>query len=158
MTGVYYADIFEINDKGCIIMGYGKSKTCRKYTGESTVEITNDMACFEKSNNDLLGYSGYGLMMPPYSIDKQSAPHTIISYILRMLDEEETNKMNINQITSVNIDTIIEMCQFNINYGQSSDRSTEFRNLIQSSNITFLLVPWCDSMETKGNIISNYIK
>ena len=26
MTGIYYADLFVINGKGCVVMGCGKSK------------------------------------------------------------------------------------------------------------------------------------
>lgn len=32
MTGIYYADLFVINGKGCVVMGCGKSQTCRSYT------------------------------------------------------------------------------------------------------------------------------
>ena len=157
MTGIYYADLFEINGKGCLVMGFGKSKTCRSYTGDSTVEITSDYTCFEKCNNDLIGYSGYSLLLK-HQIDKQTDHNTVVKFILRMLNNEETKFLKIKDITSVDLDTIVKMCEFNINYDQPSDRSNEFRTLIQDSGISFLLVPWCDSMETKGNKIRNYIK
>lgn len=157
MTDVYYADLFNINSKGCLIMGFGKSRTCRNYTGQSTKEISTDFVCFEKSNNDLIGYSGYALMARR-PINPKTDPHITINYILRMLNKEETEQLGIQQITSVDLDTIVKMCEFNVNFNQACDRTDEFRSLISNSNIKFLLVPWCDSMEIKGKLISNYIK
>ena len=75
-----------------------------------------------------------------------------------MLDEYETEQLNIKEITKVDLDTIVKMCEFNVNFNQYSDRTNEFKTLISDSDICFLLVPWCDSMVTKGNKISNYVK
>lgn len=57
MTGIYYADLFKINGRGCLIMGFGKSKTCRNHTGEDTVEICSDSIRLENQDNKLIGYA-----------------------------------------------------------------------------------------------------
>jgi len=39
MTGIYYADLLQINGFGCLIMGYGKTKACAsllKYSAKPT--------------------------------------------------------------------------------------------------------------------------
>lgn len=157
MTNVYYADLFIINGQGCLVMGFGKSLTCRKYTGELTKEISSDFVCFEKCDNSLIGYSGYG-MLAHRPVDPETDQHTVIKYILRMLDETETEQLGIKEVTSVDLDTIVEMCEFNVNFAQDCDRTNEFKKLISNTDISFLLIPWCNSMETKGNKISRFVK
>ena len=115
MTGIYYSDLFVINNIGCLIMGYGKSITCRSFTGDSTKEICTDSIRLEKTKEG----------------DKN----------------EEKNEW-------------IELSDFNITYGVSDEkkRRDEFRVLIEDIKLKCIIVPWCEDIQTKGKMISYYIK
>lgn len=152
MTGIYYGDLFIINGCGCLVMGYGKSKTCRHFTGENTIEVFTDLIKLDIQNNELIGYA---------SIDNSC--NTKIRYLVRMLNKEETQKLNCTDIVKINKDQYATMCDINIIYGLNSEqeqanRREEFRCLIKNVDLICILVPWCTSMENKGNLIGNYIK
>lgn len=157
MTGVYYSDLFVINGKGCLIMGFGKSKTCRFYTGEDTVEICSDSIRLEKNEKKLFGYADPTMGMLPFN--KENAKNSQIHYLVRMLDEEETNKLGCKNIVEVNKEYYKEICDFNITYFVNDEhkRREEFASLIEDIELCCIMVPWCIDMETKGRLIKEYI-
>lgn len=157
MTGVYYSDLFVINGNGCLVMGYGKSKTCRNYTGEDTIEICSDSIRLENQDNELFGYADPAMGFFP-SI-KEKAKSTKIKYLIRMLDEDETKKMKCTAVMEIDKRQYSLLCDFNITYGvdNEQERREEFNQLIANVNLVCILVPWCTNIETKGELIRNYI-
>lgn len=154
MTGIYYADLFEINGFGCLIMGCGKSKACRRYTGDSTKEIMTDFVRLEYSNKKLWGYGDVTMGILP-------SPHLTngieIKYLIYMDSEEETRNCNIIQISKERFCTI---ARFNIVFGccDVSSREDEFQLLIEDTEVKCIEVPWCESIMIKGMLIKKFIK
>ena len=109
MTGIYYCDLFEINGKGCLIMGSGKSKVCRHFTGTETKELGTDSIRLELSDQKLFGY--FDALMGEIPIEKIQMPYCEIRYLVRMLSSEETNCDEIQEISK---DEFIDLCYFNI--------------------------------------------
>lgn len=157
MTGIYYADLFKINNKGCLIMGYGKSKTCRWYTGEDTEEIGSDSVRFERRDNELIGM--FDPTMGLVDNDNLNFNALKVEYLLRMLNESETKKYKIVEPKVITMEEYIEKCTFNICFGcsDSMERLNEFIGLVKGLEVKYLLVPWCDTMEEKGKKIKNVI-
>lgn len=82
MTGIYYADLFVINGKGCVVMGCGKSQTCRSYTGETTKEVMTDSLRFDVEGNSLVAYGDAGMGLLPF--DSQRCPKIFVDYFIYM--------------------------------------------------------------------------
>lgn len=158
MTGIYYSDLFLINNCGCLIMGYGKSKTCRRYTGEDTIEICSDSIRLERIGNKLFGYADPGMGILPFN--KEMAKSAQIKYLVRMLNEEETQELKCDKIIEIKKKNYIRECTFNITYGvfDKKERLKEFERLIEDVDLKCILVPWCTDMEAKGRLISQYVK
>ena len=154
MTGVYYSDLFEINEKGCLIMGAGKSKACR-CSGNKVKEIGTDSIRLEVIGHKLTGY--YDVYMGFLPIDKKKAPSCEISYLICMLSEEKTEENKIKEITK---EEFIKFSIYNILFQvqDKTERLNEFRQIISSSNVICLAVPWCKTKEEKGKLISEFIR
>lgn len=155
MTGIYYGDLFVINGIGCVVMGHGKSKTCRDYTGETTEQIMTDSLRFDLEDNSLVAYGDAGMGMIPF--DPQRCPRMLVNYFIYMQAAEETD---FNTIQEVSNNEFCKIADFNITFGSSDveERRVEFKDLLVGKNLKFISVPWCDSMETKGAMISAYVK
>ena len=155
MTGIYYGDLFVINGKGCVVMGHGKSKTCRNYTGDTTKEIMTDSLRLSIEDNRLVAYGDAGMGLIPF--DSQRCPKIFVDYFIYMQAEDETSSKEIREISN---SEFCEMADFNITYGvrNEDERRTEFTNLLVGKDLKFISVPWGDSMETKGAMISAYVK
>lgn len=153
MTGIFYADIFVINGKGCVIMGSGKSKTCRNYTGEGTVEIVTDSIRLEYDNNELIGYGDVTMGFLPF--DKEKTPKATIAYLIYMQGEGEGDNKEILTVTK---EEFCELAARNIEYALREEGMKQFVESISQADITCISVPWCDSMETKGALIAAKVK
>lgn len=155
MTGIYYGDLFSINGKGCVVMGCGKSKTCRYYTGKATKEIMTDSLRFEVEDNRLVAYGDAGMGIVPF--DSQNSPRMVVDYFIYMQASGETDDKEIQEISSKEF---CKMADFNITYGvyDKEKRRAEFNELLAGKAVKFISVPWGDSMETKGAMIMEYVK
>lgn len=155
MTGIYYGDLFVINEKGCVVMGHGKSKTCRNYTGETTKEIMTDSLRFNVEGNRLVAYGDAGMGILPF--DPHRCPKILVDYFIYMQAEDETGFREIQEISN---NEFCEIADFNITYGvrDEEERRAEFSDLLAGRELKFISVPWGDSMETKGAMISAYVK
>ena len=142
MTGIYYADLFVINGKGCVVMGCGKSQTCRRYTGETTKEVMTDSLRFDVEGNSLVAYGDAGMGLLPF--DSQRCPKIFVDYFIYMQAKDETGFREIQEISN---NEFCEMADFN-----------EFKDLLADRDLKFISVPWGDSMETKGAMIKAYVK
>ena len=158
MTEPYYSDLFVINNKGCLIMGSGKSQTCRLFTGESTKEICTDSIRLEVLGKELIGYGDPSMGMILFN--KESSSNTPIHYLVRMLDKNETKQLKCSGIIEIDKKEYADLCDFNITFAVKDEnkRRKEFLSLIQNVDVTCILVPWCIDMETKGKLISEFIK
>ena len=155
MTGIYYGDLFVINGRGCVVMGHGKSKTCRAYTGETTEQIMTDSLRFDLEDNSLVAYGDAGMGIIPF--DPQRCPRMLVNYFIYMQAAEETD---FNTIQEVSNNEFCKIADFNITFNSSDveERRVEFKDLLVGKNLKCISVPWCDSMETKGAMISAYVK
>lgn len=155
MTGIYYADLFVINGKGCVVMGCGKSQTCRSYTGETTKEVMTDSLRFDVEGNSLVAYGDAGMGLLPF--DSQRCPKIFVDYFIYMQAKDETGFREIQEISN---NEFCEMADFNIifNICNEEERRAEFKDLLADRDLKFISVPWGDSMETKGAMIKAYVK
>ena len=155
MTGIYYGDLFVINGKGCAVMGHGKSQTCKNYTGETTKEIMTDSFRLNVESNSLVAYGDVGMGLIPF--DKQRCPRMLVDYFIYMQADKETEFSEIQEISN---NEFCAMADLNITFGISNkdERKAEIKDLLVGRDLKFISVPWGKSMETKGAMISAYVK
>lgn len=137
-----YADFFSINKHGCLITGYGKTKACRMIANEDYVL---DLVIVENMENNTVR-SSRGIFG---GTEKQETIH----YCVHMLSPEETKT---DQITEVSLSQYIRYAEGNIKYCGCS--AGEFYNMFITSDIKYILVPYCDTVEEKAEMIKNYLK
>lgn len=154
MTGIYYADLFEINGYGCVIMGHGKTKVCRYYIKNKTEEIAADSIRFNIENSQLWAYADIGMGIFPFNAE--TSKHIEVKYLIYMDDENENHCDYIKEISK---DEFCNKANFNITYAASdmTAREEEFKLLIKDVDIKCIEVPWCDTVEIRGSLIRNYI-
>lgn len=155
MTSIYYSDLFSINGKGCLVMGSGKSDVCRNCTGANTETIGLDSIRLELNDKKLLGYYDAGMGM--IKIEKSKMPNCEIHYLIYMLSNKETTD---DQVKEISKEKLITLSNFNITFDvkNSELRLKEFEELISNSNVICITVPWCQTREEKGQLISKFIK
>ncbi|WP_201008602.1 hypothetical protein [Paenibacillus glycanilyticus] len=161
---IFYGDLFKINQQGCLVFGFGKTKACR-VAGE---DFGLDFACLTRMENVLYGHCEHEIRAEtvPDPIDEREK----LDYLIRMLDAEETNRyasvLN-GQILSIKYHDFVKASQFNITFTvgsgfqnhSSEQRVQSFVTLTEGADIKeFLLVPWMDSHSDKGNLLKNYIR
>lgn len=154
MTGIYYSDLFIINGKGCLVMGSGKSRVCRNFTGSNTQLVGLDSIRLEVNKDKLFGYSDATMGM--IKLKKSEMPNCEINYLIHMLDPKKTTS---NKIKEISKDEFIKISKFNISYGANNDklRVKEFQQLIEKINLICITVPWCETGEERGQLISKFI-
>lgn len=83
-------------------------------------------------------------------------PSCEINYLIRMLSSQETTD---NKIKVISKREFIEMSIFNIVYGvlDGKLRIKEFAQLVEKANLVCITVPWCETREGKGQLISKFI-
>ncbi len=150
----YYADLFIINKQGCLVMGHGKSKTCRHYTGKETLEICSDCVRLTTKGKQLVGYGDPAMGM--YPMDFKKLQPTYIQYLIYMQAENETTGTTIKEISKGDFCNI---AAFNITFTSDDykKRMEKFKKLIEGTEVTCITVPWSNTMEEKGRLIKNYI-
>ena len=159
MTDIYYADLFVINGKGCVIMGHGKSVVCRFHTGESTEEISSDFVCFDLQDGRLHALSGYACMFAPISTSRAKEESIAVDYFVYMRDDRTAGIET--EIKELSADEFRNIADFNITFGITDikERRNEFRRLLSSSApMKYIAVPWCQSVEEKGTLLIDYLK
>lgn len=151
ITGIYYADLFEINGKGCVIMGHGKSKTCRNHTGSTTKEIMTDSIRFSKNGRELTAYGDAAMGFIPFNPSKH--PSTKVDYMVYMYDEDETKGTSVKKISKRKFRNLAD---FNVTMGtlDMREREKEFAKLLKGTDVICLAVPWCKTMEQKGALVA----
>ena len=158
MTSTYYCDLFEINGKGCVVMGSGKSVACRDYTGETTKEIMKDYALFNIEDGRFIAYEDLSFCGNfPLNIEK--CTRMPVDYFLWMQFEDEESVDSIKEVSPTDF---CEIARFNILFGVAETdmdaRFEEFKNMITADDhIKCIIVPWCQTVEQKGKLISDYI-
>ena len=161
---IFYADIFVINKKGCLVMGYGKSKACRNYTGESTKEIGCDFACITEDDKNVYGH--FEMNIRAEGVPDPIGNRVKLDYFIRMLDEEETKNYGMKyDVKEITLDEYIELCEHNITFAMNGfmpyndlEKKEYFTQIVKGKDVKCILIPWCDSLEKKGTLISKAIK
>lgn len=165
MTEQYYADLFEINGKGCVIMGHGKTRAIRRHTGEETKELSTDMTKFDVVDGELVAMGALHDMAMAAGLVKETfvQPKIKVDYFIYMRDVEETTVKEITEVSKEEFCKLAEFnatfpCQFpNIRIG-ADDRRKEFAELLENADVKCIAVPWCDTMEEKGVLVAAYVK
>ena len=154
MTGIYYCDMFVINGKGCVVMGHGKSKVCRNYTGDKTEELMTDFARFDIKDENLFAQGDFP--MGRMFVDLSKLPQMKVDYFVYMQSEKESSK----EIEEINGEDFIKVAFFNITFGaEVKGRVKEFENIISSvKGLKFITVPWGKTIEEKGEMIRKYFE
>ncbi|HZG86678.1 hypothetical protein [Paenibacillus sp.] len=162
-NNIFYGDLFDINGKGCLIFGSGKTKACR-VAGE---DIALDFVCLTREGDEVFGHFEMFMKLDgsPDPINQRKR----IDYFVRMLDQIETsqsNNVHHGNIISVSYDEFVKLSRFNICFTigfetletSPEKRITNFLNLTKNADIKeFIVVPWKSSHEEKGTIIKKHI-
>ncbi|MFY8264037.1 hypothetical protein ACOT7R_14170 [Clostridium perfringens] len=56
LENIFYGDLFKIENKTCLIFGYGKTKACRSCLETENDELGLDFICLTEENNQLYGH------------------------------------------------------------------------------------------------------
>lgn len=165
MTEQYYADLFVVNGKGCVIMGHGKSRAIRRFTGEDTKELSTDMVKFERVDSKLIAM---GAMMDiaeamGHTVDTFIQEKTDVDYFIYMKSAEQTTSKDVIEVSK---EEFCELADFNATFPcqfphikiSIDNRRKEFASLLENANVKCITVPWCDTMEEKGALVAAYIK
>src|SRR5699024_6792012 len=176
-NNIFYGDIFKINNKGCLIFGYGKTKACEIASDhDSSNDIARDFACLTKGETDNV-YGHFELTVRAKDKPDPIKEREKIQYFLRMLDEEETKKLKavnnikkLDTLMKVEYKAFVAASSFNICFNSDSivsskpegipDTETDpnkrmklFKDLTAHSNPHCFLVPWMESVKQKGKMI-----
>ncbi len=157
---IFYGDIFIINQMGSLIFGHGKSNVCRSYTGENTQEIALDMACLTKDSSKLYGH--FEMEMRAEGVKDPIEDKVEVTYFIRMLNEEETKANKVSKAIEISLSDFIDACEFNITFALSSammpTRNMEkldfFKNLTEGKALKCYVIPWCNTPEERGKLVS----
>lgn len=156
MKEIFYGDIFRVNGKGCLFFGHGKTKAGRVAINQnSNDEISLDFAELERDGDDVYGRFN----MPEIPNLPTASPSVALEVYLKCLSEEETKQLYANsplQIIEVNLEQFTKISNFNINFIKpNSSCTSKFVSITNGSSVNrFLLVPWMDSHELKGQLIA----
>ncbi|MBD1381492.1 hypothetical protein [Metabacillus arenae] len=180
-NNIFYGDVCKVNNKGCLIFGFGKTQAAR-IASESDEDDSNmiatDMACLTNDNDNNV-YGHFEMEVRHKKVKDPINDRVKIHYLLRMLNEEETTTLYKGKhlhIIEVAYDFFIKASQFNITFvapegflpprpegfpeteKDPQKRIDIFKELTQKSDVRSFLVPWMDSVTSKGELINSYLK
>ncbi|MCM3191374.1 hypothetical protein [Bacillus subtilis] len=176
-NNIFYGDICKINGKGCLIFGFGKSIAAQIASFDNM--IAYDMACLTKDDDGTL-YGHFETEIRAKGIEDPIKERIEIKYFLRMLDQEETNKLlginphlkKLDRLIEISYENFIEISQFNITFTAPVDipfkpeglpeierdpkkRIEHFIKLSKDSNVRSFVVPWRETVEDKAEMIKS---
>ncbi|AYC54127.1 hypothetical protein P8818_16545 [Bacillus velezensis] len=174
-NNIFYGDICKINGQGCLIFGFGKSKAAQIASSDNM--IAYDMACLTKDDEGTL-YGHFETEIRAKGISDPIKERIEIKHFLRMLDQEETNKLlwinphlkELDRLIEIPYENFIEISQFNITFTAPADfpfrpeglpeierdpqkRIEHFIKLSKDSNVRTFVVPWRETVEEKAVMI-----
>ncbi|WP_330937825.1 hypothetical protein VXF94_21310 (plasmid) [Bacillus amyloliquefaciens] len=174
-NNIFYGDICKINEKGCLIFGFGKSKAAQIASFDNM--IAYDMACLTRDDEGTL-YGHFETEIRAKGIEDPIKERIEIKYFLRMLDQEETIKLlainphlkKLDRLIEIPYENFIEVSQFNITFTAPADipfkpvglpeiernpkkRIEHFIKLSKDSNVRAFVVPWRETVEDKAEMI-----
>src|SRR5699024_7009422 len=124
VDNIFYGDIFEINNKVCLVFGYGKSEACRiASNNDESKQIGVDHACLTKDDKGNV-YGHYEVNIRAKGVDDPSNERRKIDCLIRMLDAKETqqlindNPFLQNELAMIKIpyDAFVKFSDFNITF------------------------------------------
>lgn len=170
-NNIFYGDIFKINNKGCLIFGYGKTKACSlaAENEEKNGEVALDFACLTKKGQDICGH--FELDARHKDVPDPINERIKLDYFVRMLNEDETKNYSSNGnkgITEITLNEFIKVSDFNITNDidfnrpipmyRNSNKLNTFKKITQNGNIKCIVVPYMESCEERGKLLKQYIK
>ncbi len=170
LENIFYGDLFKIENKACLIFWYGKTKACRSCLETEKDELGLDFICLTEENNQLYCHNEFEYRH--IKVEDTISKKVKIDYFVRMLDNDETEEVmkifkdNIKKVHLISLEQFIELSKFNITYNVSinpeiltpTNRLKKFIDLVKDKNINCIMVPWCNSLEEKGELLKNFIK
>lgn len=176
-NNIFYGDICKINGQGCLIFGFGKSKAAEIASSDNM--IAYDMACLTKDEEGAL-YGHFETEIRAKGIRDPIKERIEIRYFLRMLDQEETNKLleinphlkELDSLIEIPYESFIISSRFNITFTAPVDlpfrpkgspeierdpekRIERFIKLSKDSNVRTFVVPWRETVEDKAKMIKD---
>ena len=164
---IFYGDIFRVNDKGCLVMGSGKTKAFRKSIQNDNDKIALDFACITSDENNIYGH--FEMEFRSVKVEDPISKRIKLDYFVRMLNEQETKYIFNGRkdiIKEISMVEFINISEFNITYKIGPDmiprkdltKKDYFKRIVGNKKVICVLSPWCDSIEEKSELIIKYIK
>ena len=177
---IYYADLFRINDKVWMIMGYGKSNAARIASSNNRDnDLSRDATAIKVENNILKARVDFGAINIELEQSKRDELHRFynVDYIVYCLSPEQTedifhkNERKIVQATLEDMSYCSTIYPYSGSAAQlvfSNDELTYLNNqekrierfkeiVSQAKNIELLFMPFMDTIEQKAELYQKYI-
>lgn len=162
---IFYGDIFNISNKGCLIFGSGKTKACRSAISNDKEEIALDFACITNDENNIYGHFEFSSRHK--SVSDPINKRIKLIYLIRMLDMKETLTLGLTDIEEITLDAFIKLSAFNISFDTNVSSMTfkpnankidDFKSIVKNKKIKCIIVPWMKSHEEKGLLLKEFIE
>lgn len=171
---IYYADLFRINNKIWMIMGYGKSEAAR-IASYNIIEddISRDSTAIKVKDNILEARYDIGAINT--ELDDKFLEFHKVDYIAYCLSPEQTSEICIDQKKIMNVpldimsilSTTYPYTGIGVNMvfspmevmylNDRERRIKKFKEIVsQAKNIKLLLVPYMETLEEKANLYKEY--
>ncbi|MCW8879404.1 MAG: hypothetical protein OQJ89_06775 [Kangiellaceae bacterium] len=175
---IYYADLFRIEGKVWMIMGYGKSEAARLASEDDRAcDLSRDCVALKVSDNELYGRYDPGALGAYNDEDSELHKFHKIDFISYCLSPEQTNEVFVStarKIIDCDPGLMSKLCviypypayaaQFAFSpeeieeLADSERRSNTFLKLITASNFkNLVLVPFMSKLESKAELYKNYV-
>jgi hypothetical protein len=171
VDSIYYADLFRINKKIGMIMGYGKSEAARIATEKQEADdLSRDCVAIRNNNGILEGRFDPGGINP--EVDSELFDFHTIDHIVYCLSPEQTDAIftsNEKKIVDCDLNTMTQLsvvypfpayialswfADLNVDYLQDPERrASKFQEVLQTCNFKKLgLVPYMPTVEDKAKL------
>lgn len=176
---IYYADLFRINQKIWMIMGYGKSEAARIASNKNRDDdIARDATAIKVENNILKARLDFGAMNAELEQSKSDELHRFytVDYIIYCLSPEQTENIYNQNERKIVKTTLEEMSLYSTIYPYSGTfaqavfsndelaylnnkerRIDKFKEIVsQAKNVELLFMPFMDSIQQKAELYQKY--
>lgn len=159
MTGIYYGDAFLIGGKCVVVFGAGKTRVIKDKIiieeDSNNKMIINDSIRFDIKDDKLMVIPD-----PLMGHSKElglSEPSIKDGYFVDYFIFNEFAVDTHDDFKKLSIDEFVETATFNINFGATSDRRPEMKELLVGQSVELYRVPWCYTPNGKAKIIQEII-
>lgn len=171
---IYYADLFKINNKMWMIMGYGKSDAARiASNNDRACDLSRDCVAIREESGSLYGRYDPGALSDPESDLHKFHKIDYVAYCLspeqsdirfkggeRFIDSCDLNFLSCLSVVYPYPAYSAQFCFTPKELEQLSDqnrRVEKFHEIVNAvSGCTLLIVPYMDTVEGKANLYRSY--